>query len=71
MSNHFHVLAGIFFLNFILSFVVYKFFSFEIGVLFAICFSTAIISTGFSGIENTIITLSEKIECSKKDDEEI
>lgn len=63
MSNNFQIFIGIFLLNFVLSFVVYRFFGFEIGVLFAICFSTAIISTDFSGIENTIITLSEKKEC--------
>jgi MFS superfamily sulfate permease-like transporter len=35
--------------------LVYKFFGFEIGIIFGISLSAAIISMGFAGVENIII----------------
>lgn len=37
------------------TFLIYKLLGFEIGILFCISVSTAIISMAFAGLENTII----------------
>ncbi|MDP3661361.1 MAG: hypothetical protein Q8R17_00675 [bacterium] len=55
-SNVLKVLLTVLFVTFISSFVVYNAFGFEIGVIFAICFSTACLSSGFAGLENIIIS---------------
>ncbi len=55
-SNILKVLLTVFFITFILSLIVYNSFGFEIGVIFAICISTACLSSAFVGLENIIIT---------------
>lgn len=54
-SNLMHSLLIIFAIHSIATLLVYKFFGFEVGIIFGISLSTAIISTGFVGVENIII----------------
>lgn len=54
-SNIIKIFLGVFFTIFVLSFLIYKLFGFELGIIFSISIATAIVSMGFGGLENTII----------------
>ncbi len=54
-SNLLHAFGLFFTINLILDIIVYKFFGFEVGLIFAIALSTGSIGFALVGIENVII----------------
>lgn len=64
-------LGGIFLTVFIpsilLSLAIFSFFGFEIGLIFTICFSLAVITTAIAGLENITIQAHQKNKDAPED----
>lgn len=49
------IFVGMLLITLVPSFLVYYFFGFEMGVIFAITFSASVLVTALVGVENTLI----------------
>jgi hypothetical protein len=45
----------VFITAFIPAMIVFKFFGFDVGIIFTICLSASLVVTGLTGVENIII----------------
>ncbi|MEY2664296.1 MAG: hypothetical protein RIT04_104 [Candidatus Parcubacteria bacterium] len=59
-SNILFHFSFIFCIEFLVSFLLYWIFSFEIAIIFAVSFGFAVVSLGFAGLENILILIKEE-----------
>ncbi len=55
------IFASVFLVSFVLLFTMYKFFGFEIAVLFSLCLISSLIAISTAGLENVIKLIGKRI----------